>query len=113
MSDLHGPSTTSRRDLLAKGAAAMGAFALGRPDADAAEGGDASRFPLIGFSKPFQRLDAEQTAELVATVGWDGIECPVRARGEIEPARAPEELPKLAAALRQRGLRLFGAKIFS
>ena len=92
----------SRRDFLAKGAAAVGAFGIGRPGPDAAEAGEASRFPLIGFSKPFQQLDAEQTAELVATVGWDGIECPVRAKGQVEPERAPEELPKLAEALRRR-----------
>jgi sugar phosphate isomerase/epimerase len=103
MTDQHGPSTTSRRDLLAKGAAALGTFALGRPGAEAAEGGGASRFPLIGFTKPFQRLDAEQTADLVATVGWDGIECPVRAREQIEPERSPEGLPRLAEALRRRG----------
>jgi len=91
----------SRRDFLAKGAAAVGAFSIGRPGPDAAEAGEASRFPLIGFSKPFQQLDAEQTAELVAAVGWDGIECPVRAKGQVEPERAPEELPKLAEALRR------------
>ena len=42
----------------------------------------------------------EQTAELVATVGWDGIECPVRAKGQIEPERAQDDLPKYAEALR-------------
>ena len=102
MSDLFQPSMTSRRDFLTKGAVAAGAFGLSRRGPDAAEAGEMSRFPLIGFSKPFQKLDAEQTAELVATVGWDGIECPVRAKGQIEPERAPEELPKLAEALRRR-----------
>jgi sugar phosphate isomerase/epimerase len=102
MSDLHRPSTMSRRDFLAQGSAAVGAFGLVRPGPDAAEAGEVSRFPLIGFSKPFQKLGAEQTAELVATVGWDGIECPVRARGQIEPERAADDLPKLAEALRRR-----------
>ncbi len=102
MSDRSEPSTTSRRAFLAKGAAAVGALALVPPGADAAELGEAGRFPLIGFSKPFQTLDAEQTAELVAAVGWDGIECPVRAKGQIEPEHAPEALPKLAEALRRR-----------
>src|SRR4029077_17418397 len=67
MSDLHCPSMMLRRDFLAKGAVAVGAFGLGRRGPDAAEAGEVSRFPLIGFSKPFQKLDAEQTAELVAT----------------------------------------------
>ena len=92
MSDLFQPSMTSRRDFLTKGAVAAGAFGLSRRGPDAAEAGEMSRFPLIGFSKPFQKLDAEQTAELVATVGWDGIECPVRAKGQVEPERAPGEM---------------------
>ena len=81
----------------------MGVFALSQPGPNAAGGGEPGRFPLIGFSKPFQKLDAERTAELVAAVGWDGIECPVRARGQVEPERAPDELPKFAEALRRRG----------
>src|SRR4051794_29920641 len=66
MSDLHCPSMMSRRDFLATGAVAAGAFGLSQCGPVAAEAGEMSRFPLIGFSKPFQKLDAEQTAELVA-----------------------------------------------
>src|SRR3954454_368974 len=110
MSDLFCPSTMSRRDFLAKGAVAAGTFGLGRRGPDAAEAGEVSRFPLIGFSKPFQKLDAEQTAELVATVGWDGIECPVRAKGQVEPGRVDDELPRFAEDLRrpQRDVHLGG-----
>src|SRR5690242_1722832 len=103
MRDVHSAAATSRRDFLTQGAAAVGAVGLGRTGAAAAEAGRAGRPPLIGFSKPFQDLDAEQTAELVAAVGWDGIECPVRARGQVEPERAPDELPKFAEALRRQG----------
>jgi sugar phosphate isomerase/epimerase len=95
--------STSRREFLTLGAGTLGALGLCRPGAVAAEAGEVNRFPLIGFSKPFQKLDAERTAELVTAVGWDGIECPVRARGQVEPERAPDELPKFAAALRRRG----------
>lgn len=91
----------SRRRFLAQGGIAAGAMALGWRSAGA-EPAVAPRFPLIGFSKPFQKLDPEQTAELVETVGWDGIECPVRAKGQVEPERAPEDLPKFAEALRRR-----------
>lgn len=101
MSDPHRRPTTSRRHFLAKGGAAL-AFALERPGPNLAQAGEPSRCPLIGFSKPFQTLDPEQTAELVVTVGWDGIECPVRAKGQVEPERASEDLPKLAEALRRR-----------
>jgi sugar phosphate isomerase/epimerase len=62
-----------------------------------------SRYKIIGFSKPFQNLSHEETADTVAQIGWDGIECPVRAKGQIEPDKAEEELPKLIAALKKRG----------
>ena len=63
----------------------------------------APRWPIIGFSKPFQTLDPEQTADTVAEIGWDGIECPVRAKGQVLPERVEEDLPKFVEALRQRG----------
>lgn len=90
----------SRREVLVQAAAAAGALCLGASASRAAE--NEPRFPLIGFTKPFQQLDYEKTADMVATVGWDGIECPVRARGQIEPERSADELPKLVEALRTR-----------
>ncbi len=62
-----------------------------------------ARYKIIGFTKPFQNLDHEQCADTVAEIGWDGIECPVRPKGQIEPDRAPDELPKLIQALKKRG----------
>jgi sugar phosphate isomerase/epimerase len=99
-----GPST-SRRQFLARTAAAAGGTSLGLGLASAwgAESTSIPRFALIGFSKPFQKLTAAETAELVASVGWDGIEIPVRAKGQIEPERAPDELPRFAEALRRAG----------
>ncbi len=64
------------------------------------------RFSFIGFSKPFQSLSFQDTADVVAEIGWDGIECPVRPKGQIEPERAADELPKLVGALRKNGLDL-------
>src|SRR5438309_9275557 len=61
-----------------------------------------SRYKIIGFSKPFQDLGHEETADTVAEIGWDGIECPVRSKGQIEPERAPDELPRLVEALKKR-----------
>jgi sugar phosphate isomerase/epimerase len=61
------------------------------------------RYKLIGFTKPFQDLGHEECADTVAQIGWDGVECPVRSKGQIEPERAADELPKLVAALKKRG----------
>jgi sugar phosphate isomerase/epimerase len=90
----------SRRDFLAQAAAAS--LGVGLAGARSAETNALPRFPLIGFSKPFQKLSAAETAELVASVGWDGIEIPVRAKGQVEPERAPDELPAFAEALRRQ-----------
>lgn len=71
---------------------------------DAAGPADApGRWRILGFSKPFQDLSIEETAETVAEIGWDGIECPVRPQGQIEPERAADELPRLVEALKRRG----------
>ncbi len=88
---------SSRREFIAKSAIALGAARLNMSAITAAEA--APRFLRIGFSKAFQQYTAGQTADLVAAVGWDGIEIPVRAQGQIEPERAPDELPKFAEAL--------------
>lgn len=61
------------------------------------------RFQIIAFSKAFQELNFEDTADLVAEVGWDGIECPVRRGGHVLPERVEEDLPKLVEALAKRG----------
>jgi sugar phosphate isomerase/epimerase len=60
------------------------------------------QYPIIAFSKAFQDLSFEDTADLVAEVGWDGIECPVRKNGQVLPERIEEDLPKMVEALRKR-----------
>ena len=89
----------TRRDFLATAAVAASVVALGTRPALAAEPAKA-RWPIIAFSKPFQKFDAAKTAAFVADIGWDGVEFPVRAKGQVEPEAAPDELPKFAAALR-------------
>jgi sugar phosphate isomerase/epimerase len=97
-------ASLSRRTFLATGALSAAGLGLGVRGLAKDEPGDATRFPIIGFSKPFQNLTAEQTAELVTKVGWNGIECPVRAKGQIEPERAADELPTFAETLRRHHL---------
>ena len=98
------PSTLSRRSFLSQTAVATAALTLG---ARAAAPATPPRRPIIVFSKPFQNLGAEQTAAYVAEIGWDGIECPVRAKGQIEPTRVADDLPRFTTALRRRGLDLY------
>lgn len=61
---------------------------------------------IIGFTKPFQGLSPEDIADTVVEIGWDGVECPVRPQGQIEPERAADELPRWVELLRKRGKEL-------
>lgn len=96
-------NTLPRRDFLATSALAATAAVFGAPTASAAP---AKRFPIIGFTKPFQKFGYDETADTVALIGWEGIELPLRAKGQIEPERVEEELPKLHEALKKRGLHI-------
>ena len=96
----------NRRRFLAHTLSATGIFALNRQLAAAAAATPEKRFPIITFSKPFQSLNFAETADLLAEVGYDGIECPVRDKGQILPERVEDELPKLHEALKARQLDL-------
>ncbi len=98
--------TTRRRFVIRTSAAA--AVSLAAPASILADKSknSADRWPILGFSKPFQDLSFDDAADVAAEVGWDGIECPVRPKGQIEPERAADELPKLVEALRKRGLEI-------
>ena len=50
---------------------------------------------------------SRNAADLVAEIGWDGIECPVRARStHIAPERVEEDLPRFVEALKRCGKRI-------
>ena len=67
---------------------ALGTDALAAPEAKPA-------CKIIGFSKPFQTDGPAETADIVAEVGWDGIECPVRPKGQIpRPSASRRSCPK-------------------
>jgi len=93
-----------RREFLAKSAFTAAALALSAKSSNFAAEPPPERFQFIVFNKPFQDASFAQTADIVAEVGWDGIECPVREKGQILPERVEEDLPKLVEALKKRGL---------
>ena len=98
---------SSRRAFLTSSAAGAlaGVVGVGRLTAEAPAN---KRFPLIGFTKPFADLSCDATADLVAEVGWDGVEVAVRdgASTHIAPDRVEEDLPRMVEALRKRGKQL-------
>jgi len=97
-------SRSSRRRFLGATVAAV-AGAASRGHMVAAEpAAPARRFSLVGFTKPFADLSFDDTADLVAEVGWDGVEVAVRDGNatHIAPDRVENDLPRMVEALRKR-----------
>src|ERR1044072_815735 len=61
---------------------------------------------FCAFEKPVQFLSYDETADFMAELGFDGIEAAVRPGGHVLPERVEEDLPKLAEALKKRGLEI-------
>jgi sugar phosphate isomerase/epimerase len=97
----------SRRGFLARMAAAGPAMMLLGAGPGLAQSEAPRKYKIGGFTKPFQDIGFEQTADLVAQVGWEGIECPVRKGGQVLPEKVGEDLPRLAEALKKRNLEIF------
>lgn len=98
--ELPTPGSLTRRSFLQQASLGAAALAWAPPGAFAAP----ARWKIIAFSKPFTQLNFDETADLVAEIGWDGIECPVRkASTHIQPERADDDLPKMVEALKKRG----------
>ncbi len=96
---------TSRRQFIRTTAPALAAVGLAPAATALAQATPAFKPPVAVFSKIYQelRLDFEQSAEVTADAGLDGIDCAVRDGGEIPPAQAAEKMPLYAQALRRRG----------
>ena len=58
------------------------------------------------FTKPLQMLSYDDLADLIAELGFDGIEGTIRPGGQITPEQVPDELPKMISALKKRGLEM-------
>jgi sugar phosphate isomerase/epimerase len=91
----------SRRQFLVTVATAGAAASVAGAEPD---GVGPVRYKLIGFTKPFTHLSFAETADLVAEVGWDGVECAVRPgkSTHIAPERVEDDLPLLVEELRKR-----------
>lgn len=62
--------------------------------------------PYCVFSKPLQMLSYDDLADLIAELGFDGIEGTIRPGGQITPEQVPDELPKMMEALKKRRLEM-------
>ena len=71
-----------------------------------AESRGKQRNPYCVFSKPLQMLSYDDLADLIAELGFDGIEGTIRPGGQITPEQVPDELPKMMEALKKRRLEM-------
>ena len=63
-------------------------------------------FKLCAFEKFLQDLSYDELAEVIAELGFDGIEATVRKNGHVVPERVEEDLPKLVEALQEQDLEI-------
>jgi sugar phosphate isomerase/epimerase len=59
------------------------------------------------FTKPWQTQPLEWLGEMVAGLGFDGIELPVRPGYQVPPEGVAEELPKAARTLERYGVSIY------
>lgn len=69
--------------------------------APAATGGGVT---LCAFSKHFQWMEIPEAAQVIAALGFQGVDLTVREGGHVLPARVREDLPRAVAAIRAAGL---------
>lgn len=81
-----------------------GAAAVALKPLNAAENTPKNDFYICAFEKFLQDLSYDELADVIAELGFAGIEATVRKKGHVLPERVEEDLPKLVEALSNRGL---------
>ena len=56
------------------------------------------------FTKPWKEMPLERLGEYVKSLGFDGVDLPVREGFQVEPANAERELPAAAKILEEQGI---------
>ncbi|MDR6550081.1 TIM barrel protein [Paenibacillus qinlingensis] len=66
-----------------------------------------SRFAFSVFTKPWKSLSIDNLAAKVQSLGFDGIEFPVREGFQVQPEQVEKELPRLSSRLKAYGLHIY------
>ncbi|MGI9473848.1 MAG: sugar phosphate isomerase/epimerase family protein [Rubripirellula sp.] len=98
----------NRRRFLAGSAALVACPMVARmcPAQDETENSTAKRNSICVFTKPFNSISFDELADVIAELGFDGIEAPVRKGGHVEPTEVEDKLPELVEALKKRNLEI-------
>ena len=99
----------TRRKFL-KSATAVSALAIAKPISLFAQNekpaNNGTRNQLCAFEKPLQFLSYDDLSDLMAELGFDGIEAAVRPGGHVLPEKVEDDLPRFVEALKKRGLEM-------
>jgi len=102
---MNSTTTLSRRQFLGR-AAMFTAAATALPSAISAAAEIVDPWKFCAFEKPLQFLSFDELADLLAELGFNGVEATVRPGGHVLPERVEEDLPKFVEALKKRGLEI-------
>jgi sugar phosphate isomerase/epimerase len=96
----------SRRQFLSHSALIAAGTAAWVNGVLSARGQDKISPPIVVFTKVYQllSLNFEDAAAITAEAQLNGVDIPVRPKGEVEPERVGEDLPRYAEALKKRNL---------
>ena len=102
---MNGNALSGRRDFVkTAGLTAMAAATgTGLQSANAAKKHD---FPheFCTFTKALQHLSYDETSDVIAKMGFDGVESAVRPGGHVEPEKVTDDLPTMVDSLKKRDL---------
>lgn len=62
--------------------------------------------PIAFFEKTLQPLTADEMGDMLAEIGFDGVEATIRKGGRIAPEQAADDLPGYVTALAKRNLKI-------
>ena len=65
------------------------------------------RSPITVFTKPWKTLPSEALATLIAELGFDGVELPIREGFQVEPENVESRLADAASAFNNAGLKIY------
>jgi sugar phosphate isomerase/epimerase len=101
-------SALNRREFVKRTTLAAMAVAALPGEISPAAPADGKKLPwkFCAFEKPLLFLNYDETADVFAELGFDGIEAAVRPGGHVLPERVEEDLPKFVEALKKRGLEI-------
>ena len=99
-------NNNSRRSFLGSMAACAVGASLGHGRDLFASGEKKRPFPIHGFSKHFQDLNADALADFALKSRWDGVDLTVRKGGHITPDSVEKTLPAFVKTLRNAGLQV-------